>query len=211
MTTRPTKRLLDWRRLSVAFLLLALAWFIAWVAAMQLIVTEPLPRADAVVVLSGSRNMSERVAVAAQLFHDARTPLVLLTNDDQRGGWVSREQRNPFFFEGAVQELQQRGVPKASIVVLSQPVNSTRDEAILLRKYAEEHQINSLVIVTSPYHTRRALYIFRDAFDHSGRQLGVISLAPGWQSPRPSCWWLYPGGWRMVAGEYLKLAYSVVS
>ena len=193
------------RFLGVALLALAGAWLLAWIAARMLIVDVPLARADAIVVLSGSETLNERVRLAARLFKEGRAPLVVLTNDNLRGGWSSAEQRNPFFYEGARRELQQAGVSDSAIHLITQPVESTRSEALAVRQFAEQRQLTTLLLVTSAYHSRRALYTFNGEFEGSGKTLGLAAVAPGLQTPRPDVWWSKRRGWRMVAGEYVKL------
>jgi uncharacterized SAM-binding protein YcdF (DUF218 family) len=179
----------------------------AWIAAELLIVNVPLEKADALVVLSGSETLIERATLAAQLFREGRAPKILLTNDNRRGGWVSAQQRNPFFYEGAILELRQHGVPETAIEVLQPPVESTRDEADLVRAYSRQHQLQSVLVVTSAYHSRRAFRTFEQAFAGSGVQVGMRAVEPGSQTPRPAVWWLRTRGWNMVAGEYFKLVY----
>ncbi|CAN5783417.1 hypothetical protein BH18ACI4_BH18ACI4_17800 [soil metagenome] len=203
----PKRRLPTWRRVFVAFLLLATFWMFAWIGARLLIVNVPLEKADVLVVLSGSETLMERADLSAQLFREGRAPKILLTNDNRRGGWMSAQQRNPFFYEGAVLELRRQGVPETAIEVLQQPVESTRDEAALVRDYSRQHQVQSVLIVTSAYHSRRASRTFRQAFAGSGIRVGLQAVEPGSQTPRPAVWWLRTRGWNMVAGEYFKLAY----
>src|SRR5678815_4105056 len=90
----PTRNRLTWRRVFVAFLLLAGLWLVSWLGARWLIVRAPLDRADAIVVLSGSATLSERVQHAAQLYAEKRAGKILLTTDNQQGGWSTAEQRN---------------------------------------------------------------------------------------------------------------------
>jgi uncharacterized SAM-binding protein YcdF (DUF218 family) len=132
---------------------------------------------------------------------------VILTNDGQRGGWSSAEQRNPFFVERAAEELRNAGVPAERIEALPQTVVSTREEAIALRDYATANGFKSLIVVTSAYHSRRALWILQRLFESSGIVIGVEPIPPGEQTAHFATWWLYPSGWRDVAGEYAKLAY----
>ena len=63
------------------------------------------------------------------------------------------------------------------------------------------------LIVTSAYHSRRALWSMRRASEGSGIELGIDGPPPGWQTPSPMFWWLRKRGWHVVAGEYPKLAY----
>src|ERR1043166_4103276 len=113
------------RRIIKLLLLVGLCWcLLAPLAARALIVTADLPHADAIVVLSGSSTYIERTHTAADLFKQGRAPLVVLTDDNTRGGWSSAQQRNPYFVErahdelvkqGAHDELVKQGVPPAQI------------------------------------------------------------------------------------------------
>lgn len=196
------------KRLLRVLVLVLLIWPpLAWFAARSLIVRVDAPRADALVVLGGSATYVERTQRAAQLFREGRAAKIILTNDGQQGGWSDAEQRNPFFVERAAQELQRAGVPFEKIEILPQIVSSTYEEAQLIHEYAIAHRLQSLLIVTSAYHSRRALWTLRRALEGSGIALGSEPALTGQQTPSPLTWWLRPQGWRMVAGEYIKLIY----
>jgi len=177
----------------------------AWVAAKALIVRAPLSEADIIVVLGGSATYRERAGLAAQLYHEGRAPRLILTNDNQRGPWSTSDQRNLFYYERALLELRALGVPQDKIDVLMQPVSSTYDEAVLLRKYAEGRGVHSILVVTSAYHSRRALWTLLHVFKDTKIVIGLEPVATGNQTPAQASWWLYPRGWVMVVGEYLKI------
>ena len=184
------------------------AWsLLAWAAAQALIVHAGLAHADVIVVLSGSSAYLERTKKAAELFHEGRAPLVLLTNDNTRGGWSSALQRNPYFVERASDELRKAGVPAEKIKILPGLASSTHDEAMILREYALERGLHSLLLVTSPYHSRRALWTFRRSFTGTGASVGVEVAPSGALTPSAIFWWLQIRGWRTVGGEYVKLSY----
>lgn len=195
------------RWLTGALVLLAVWPFAAWCAARALIVRRELPRADAIVVLGGSATYVERTRWAARLFREGRAPRIVLTNDQMRGGWSSAEQRNPFFVERAAEELRRAGVPDESIEVLPGAATSTHDEALLVRDYAARRNFRAVLIVTSAYHTRRALWTFQRVFREESVEVGLDAPPTGEQSPRPAAWWLHAEGWRSVALEYPKLIY----
>ena len=197
----------SWRRLSIAFLLFASLWVLAWLGARWLIVRAPLDHADAIVVLSGSSTLKERTQHAAKLYAEQRSQKVLLTTDTQQGSWSSAEQRNPYFYEIAINELERLGVPKQNIEIIGPPVNSTWDEAIVIREYSKTHNLASILIVTSSYHSRRALWTFRTLFEDGTTQVGLDPVDTGIQTPPPATWWLHGRGWKLVLGEYLKLIY----
>lgn len=194
------------RRLTRLLIIGLVVWsLVAWLAARYLVTQADLPHADALVVLSGSALYAERAQWAARLFKEGRAPRVILSNDNLRGGWSEADEKNLLFYERSRDELIRSGVPETKIVVLMQPVSSTYDEAISLRNYAAQNDLHSILIVTSPQHSRRALWTLRRVFNQTGIEIGLSPAVPGPRSPAPATWWWSPSGWRIVAGEYLKL------
>ncbi|HZH91984.1 MAG TPA: YdcF family protein [Pyrinomonadaceae bacterium] len=194
------------RRLGRAAMLLLAAWpLAAWCAARALIVEVNVAQPEAIVVLSGASAYAERARVAAALFASGRAPKIILTNDSERGGWSSAEQRNPFFSELAAAELARAGVPAEKIEFVAQAVSNTYDEARAVRDYAAARNMRSLLVVTSAYHSRRAEWTWRRVFSGSEVNLG-ITTAPA-EGASPALWWLRARGWRAVASEYPKLIY----
>ena len=188
-----------------------LIWpFLAWAGARYLITEAPLEKADAIVVLGGSATYKERAHEATRLLFEGRSQRILITNDNTQGPWSSAEQRNLFFYERSVEELENAGVPSQSIVLLMKPVTSTYDEAEAIRDYAQQHGLHSILIVTSAYHSRRALWVFSRVFRNTGIRIGLISVKPGNESPRPATWWLSLRGWRLVPTEYVKMIYYMI-
>ena len=198
------------RRIFKVLLLLLVAWFVAWIAARALIVDADIPKADAIVVLSGSSTYVERTHKAAELYNQGRAPLVILTDDNTRGGWSSAQQRNPYFVERAHEELVKQGVPPAQIRVAPGLASGTSEEAVVIKDYAVAQRLHSLLVVTSAYHSRRALRTLRKTFAATGTTVGMVTAPTGWQTPAPAFWWLHLEGWRSVAGEWVKLIYYFV-
>lgn len=179
----------------------------AWVAARALIVQSPLSTSDAIVVLANASALDERTRRAAQLFLDGRTARILVTNENLRSRWSDLHQRNLYTYEWEVEELQRSGVPAHVIEVLHQPVGSTYEEALETKQYALQHGLNSVLIVTSAYHSRRSLWVFQEVFAGTAVKIGLESAAPGQETPQPWVWWLHRAGWKAVALEYPKMVY----
>lgn len=195
-------------RLIRLFILVLVAWsFFAWVAARVLIVRAELAHADALAVLSGSSDYLERSRWAARLFAEGRSPKIVLTDEHTPGPWSFADQRNLTYTELEVRELVRAGVPAESIQVLPGEISSTHDEAVLLHQWATSENIRSLLVVTSAYHSRRALWTMRGMFRESGIEIGLDAPPAGQQSPTPVTWWWHGRGWRAVAGEYPKFIY----
>lgn len=183
---------------------------IAWAAARFLLVKQELASPDAIVLLSGSATYMERANQAAKLFHAGRAPVVIVTDEKLISGWSHAEQRNPFFYELSMRELQRQGVPPTRIAVIHDIGAGTYQECERIREYATQHGLKRLLIVTSGYHSRRALWAMERAAG-TNLSIGMDSAPPGWQMPSPATWWLSRWGWKSVAGEYVKLVYYRLS
>jgi len=206
MASRGTN--VSYRRLIAATATILVVWiFMARMAAGALIVEKPLTNAELIVVLAGSSTQKERVGHAAELIKQGRAPKILLTNDGQRGGWSQATQTNPYHVVVASEELQRLGVRSDQIEIVSPESSGTYQEALMVRSYAASHNVRSILIVTSAYHSRRALWTFDKVFSRSGVQLGIDAASPGQQTPGPLSWWLHLQGWRIVPVEYVKMLY----
>jgi len=193
------------RRGLILLVVLLCCELFAFGAARFLIVRNPLYQADAIVVLSGSSAFRERINRAAKLYIQGVASKIILTNDNEQGGWSNKLQRNPFFFERSQEQLLKLGVPKDAVEVLQQPVSSTQDEALLVKSYCDEHKLTSVLIVTSPYHSRRARWTFERALGAHGIKIGIDPVEI--DSRSIATWWLHLSGWKMVPSEYVKMLY----
>src|SRR6185503_18068077 len=150
------RRKWNWGRVVRWLLVCILIWFVlAWFGARALIVEADLPSADAIVILSGSGTYVERTQKAAELYRQGRAPLIVLTDDNTRGGWSNALQRNPYFVERAHDELIKGGVPADKIKIVPGVASSTQSEALIIRNYAVAERLRSILVVTSGYHSRR--------------------------------------------------------
>lgn len=190
----------------VAIILAAIWVFGAPLLATNLILEKPLDHADAILVLSGSAVYKERTRKAAELYKQGVAPIVIVTNDGTRAGWLSGEQKNPRYVELEQRELLANGVMPDSIVVLAGEVSGTDDEARAVISEIDARQIRSLLLVTSAYHTRRSLRTFEKIVAGKEVAIGVVAVPPGDRTPGAWYWYLTPRGWQTVAGEYVKIA-----
>lgn len=176
-------------------------------------VTLKLEQADAIVVLAGSEDYLERTAEAARLYKTGVSGRVLLTNDGVKGGWNSELQRNPFFVERARWALIENSVPVEAIEIVPGTVKGdsstgTENEADAVIRYCIDSETKSVLIVTSAYHTRRALFIYRTAIDDRRLEFGISHPKPAsFDVPNP-LWWLSPKSWYHIVSEYVKMPFT---
>jgi uncharacterized SAM-binding protein YcdF (DUF218 family) len=186
-------------------LIAAIVWVVcAPLLATRLIVEKPLDQADAILVLGGSATYIERTQKAAELYKMGIAPRVFLTDDGERAGWSKTEQTNLPYFELAKRVLTSHGVPEDAIKILPGEVTGTDWEARVLGKEIETGGLKSVLLVTSAYHSRRALWTFDRFLAGKNVAIGIEHAPTGQQTPAPHFWWLSPRGWQMVAGEYVK-------
>jgi len=191
----------------LVFVVAVVGWTLtAPLLASYLIVKKPLANADAMIVLSGSAVYKERTRKAAELYRHGVAPMVFVTNDGERAGWSQAEQRNPPFVELEQRELIANGVLPDAIKVLDGDGLGTDSEANQAAIEIEARPIKSLLIVTSAYHSRRALRTFENKLREKGVEIGIEHAPIDDGTPRPEFWWLSPRGWQTVAGEYVKSA-----
>ena len=187
--------------------LLAALWvFIAPPLAVWLVVERPMTNADAIIVLSGSAAYKERTKKAAELYKQGVSAHIFITDDGERSGWNKEEQTNLPFVELEKRELIAGGVPADAITVLPTEVSGTDQEAKVLATEIDTRPLNSVLIVTSAYHTRRALRTFNKILAGKGVEIGIEHAPISDRSPKPDYWWLSPRGWSSVGAEYVKLA-----
>jgi uncharacterized SAM-binding protein YcdF (DUF218 family) len=135
---------------------------------------------EAVVVL-GSHEW-ERLPAAADVARRYPRTLVLLTEP------VVATPQNCHRCAERIDWLAALQVDRHRVTILPDRVTNTYDEALATAAYCREHAITRLAIVTSPYHTRRALATFQAVFASSTVEFGVVaSPPPGWRTAER--WW----------------------
>lgn len=149
-------------------------------AAHQLMREDQLLPADAIAVLGGDP-LGYREAHAAELYHRGLGRKLIISGLPFAWGGNTGDAKRRF--------LLCRGVLDQDILVLPMAWN-TRSEASNLIAMMQEQGWHSMIVVTSPYHARRALYtIERRA--RANRQLRfysspIAATPPEWQ---PDQWW----------------------
>lgn len=170
------------RPLAIAAALLvasALVWTAAAQAGSALVVRRDLPGPDALLMLASHE--WERLPALAHLARMTPGAVVLLTEP------AHPTPENCHECDRRVAQLAELGVETVRVEVLP-GVTNTYDEAVAALEYCGRQSISRLMVVTSPYHTRRSLATFSAVFAGSGTVVGVRPAFP--QSPAaPERWW----------------------
>jgi uncharacterized SAM-binding protein YcdF (DUF218 family) len=117
---------------------------------------------DSIYVFCGDLNeYLWRIEAAADAFKQFNAKEILLSDDRNIGPWVPELQKNLTFVERGKRKLMESGIPEEKILLLPGNLGGTIGEARILQKHFLTHPTNSLLIVTSPYHLRRAHWSVR--------------------------------------------------
>jgi len=161
-----------------------------------LIVADDLEPSHAIVILSGGTE--SRMAEALALYNDQFGDVIVLTETGE-----NLEDFNYLHSFDMRIQLLSNGVPDGNILITTIEVDDTMDEARAVKELLKNRQLNSAIVVTDPYHTRRVSMIFRDVFSDSNVQIMIRPVRSSWFNSRT--WFLDLRGWQFTILEYLKI------
>ena len=203
----PSPRLRTVARWTALGLLLAVVAVAVWLPAYggrYLQHEDPLQKADAVFVLSGTR--VERLLEGVDLYKAGYAPAIVLSPGTIEDAEVAlRARGNHFPAEAELERdlLLQLGVPASAIVQVDGYVDNTAQEANLLRSMVKANHWRRVIIVTSKYHTRRAAFAFRRGLKDTGAE--VVMRASRYDQSDPARWWRSRADFRFASYEWEKL------
>ncbi|MFM1931898.1 MAG: hypothetical protein RL226_1201 [Bacteroidota bacterium] len=158
-------------------------------------------QADALVVLGG--NSYERGLEAERLYQAGMAPLIVCTGGNIPSVFLALD---TVVYESELTRsmMIRHGVPAENILALTS-ATSTREEAMELVQWATDQGIQSIVVVSSAFHTRRVGSVFDAAFDSTDVAIFVHPAPPVDYST--DSWWTAESGLIMVFNEYAKTLY----
>jgi len=169
------------------FVVLALVKAPAW-----LVVEDQASKADIAVILGGGGG--SRLSKGLALYEAGLVERLVLVDIDKQAWAVMLRRLCPECREGA------------GDVVILEGSTSTYTDALLVKQYAESEGIESLVVVTDPYHTRRSLIIFQSRFKGSGVAISMVNSGDfvGKLTPLDS-WWRDNATASVIWGELSRI------
>ena len=176
-----------------------------------LVKTDSPGHTDVMVMLTGS--IPDRVLQTADLYADGVAGKVWIV-EEAMGASSELEERGVQIISNTTQSknaLISLGIPADSIVILPGGANSTRMEAEVVRDYlANRAGINSLLLVTSSQHTRRAFKLFRAAFHSIPEPPDLYCSPSSYTNFNAEKWWRNKNDIQKVVEEYMKLTNFVL-
>ena len=179
----------------LAFLLVSTAK--SWLPAIGhwFFVQTKIANADAIVVLAGGG--PERLCHGIDLYKRGLAPELWYTGDrplETRSDFMDSEQ--------ALNFARRYGVPNEKIKLL--PSTSTFEDGKSITALVKERGIKSIIVVTSWYHTRRAMNVIRHCLPGTN---ATVYMSSSTNLPyTPDNWWKEEEGLVAVNNEMIKTA-----
>lgn len=178
----------------------------------QWLVKNDVPRhSDAMVILMG--DFPDRVLQAADLWSERKADRVIIV-EESMGPFEKLEARGARILSNsrqAADALVALGVPHDSISIIPGDARSTLDEALAVSKYlSEADDADTLLLVSSADHMRRASMIFRYVLRHSELPAYIGCSPSAYSNFDAKHWWRDKEGIQYVLTEYLKIGSFVL-
>lgn len=167
---------------------------------------------DIIVVLMGGG--PERMLEAVDLFHEGYGKKIVMVENDQPGYELLAQRgvslpRDAYLAKSVGMQL---GIPSHNFVILPQDALSTQDEAKRVTEYIKaEGSIDSVILVTSRYHSQRSYKIFKWAFSDINSEVELISKPSRYDEYNSKKWWRSREDAKKVVSEYLKFLNFYIS
>jgi uncharacterized SAM-binding protein YcdF (DUF218 family) len=173
------------------------AYLALWAMGGFLIVADPLVHSDAVVVLSGGGDLG-RLDEAVKIYKAKYAPILILTETGETVPSLDAQ------YSAVMREdAMNQGVAPGDITITERTVSSTYEEARVTLKLLGKNGMKSVIVVTDPFHSRRAQIIFDDVFKTSSINVTVHPVSTDWY--HASTWWMSSSGRQDTLLEYSKL------
>lgn len=175
---------------------------LVWLAGDQLAVSHDPQKVDAIVVFSGdgelgyiNQSYQRRTLDAFEYFENGYASQIIISSG-----------RDQTFSEVEIIKslLIKRGIPEDVIFTADKYPRSTYENIILIKEILEKSNFKSILLVTSPYHSRRALWIFKKVMPE------LLVLAPKViDTPSKEMEWVASlDQIKIITYEYLSIIYN---
>lgn len=176
------------------------------------LVKEDIPvHADAVVLLMGY--FPERVLQVADMYHGGVADNLIIVYESM-GPYQVLEARGASVIRTTGQARNAAialGIPDSCITMLPGDARSTLDEALAVREYMTGNTgLDTLLLVSSPAHMRRAYMIFRAVLNDTGNKTYIGTSPSEYSSFNPQRWWRRREDIQAVLSEWVKFVSFVI-
>ena len=171
-----------------------------------LVLEHPPQKSDLIVCLAGGN--VERGLATADAYHNGLAPQIFIAREELPDGYEMLKERGveyPETIDLVTHIFRQLGVPGSAIFQSEGPVKSTFEEAGVVRDFVKKGELGSLILITSPTHSRRAWLTYKKVFEDT--DVRILMRPSAYSEFRPGDWWKRRRYVRAVIIEYQKLIF----
>jgi hypothetical protein len=173
----------------------------------MLVAQDPLRPVDGIVIAVDARDSG--VLEASDLVRSGLSRSVAVFADEPDPVDLELVRRGiPYEDYSAQQARLLRALGVEHVEVIPHSITGTEDEGRIFPAWCDEHQLRSVIVVTSADHTRRLRRVFRRTM--KGRATTVIVRGSRYSEFDPDHWWQKRSGIRIEITELEKLLFDFV-
>lgn len=154
--------------------------------------SSPCGEADAIVAISGGDTLA-RANEAIELYKRGWAPLLIFSG-------AAQDKSGPSNAEVMRTTALEAGVPDDAIIIESEG-ETTKQNAEKTKSIFDQHRLESVILVTSSYHQRRAGLEFAKRSGDVQVRNHPVSHDNQWSV----WWWATPTGWYLAISEFAKV------
>ena len=172
-----------------------------------LVVNDEVKESDVILVLMGS--VYDRILEAVDLYQESYSDKIILISSYIAAKDIIVDRGLQAYGDTLLSKMAavDMGIPEEDIILLDGNSKSTQDEAMTFREYIKKNkEIDSIIIVTTKFHSRRAKQIFKKALSVLDKEIDIYSSPSKYDPSNVNQWWKDREDIEWVVLEYLKLA-----
>jgi len=160
---------------------------------------DKLTQADAIVAISGGETTS-RTLGAVKLYDQGYAPIIIFSGAAQDPNSVSNA--------AAMKSIAVKAGVSSSAILIEEDSADTYENAQNTARIIKDKGITSIILVTSPYHQRRASIEFKRAL---GEGVKIINHSTSDENWRRSAWWKNNYSLNLTLSELQKIIFLYLS
>lgn len=191
------------KKILLNFVKLVLVTFVVIViflfgAAIYLSPQDKLEKTDSIVVISGG-DTDQRIKEGVKLYQENYAQKIIFSGAAAEGEVSNASAMRTIAIS--------KGIPAKDILIEEQS-RTTDENALDSAKIIHDQGFQSIILVTSPYHQRRAYEAFRKSLGKDFKIINHSALDKEW---RKADWWANEQARFLTIGEIMKNLYAVLN
>ncbi len=158
---------------------------------------DELVKADAIIAISGG-NTTARAEQATKLYKDGWADELVFSG-------AALDPLSPSNAKVMREFAKLSGIP-TEVIRIEEEAQNTAENATKSNEIADDEQYESIILVTEPYHQRRAFLEFQDKLGPDVRIINYPVEDDNWMTT----WWFKPSGWYITVSETFKVSITIL-